>query len=125
MLGHRRAADIIYLAADTGELTGTDGFCIDLPHQVHLNCGVDGNHVVIAGNHIGMVGVIHGIELHIRVVVHEIIESLGAHHHGGDKFAGVEGLPLVVNHARLRQIHHAVGECLGVNAQVLFILEET
>ena len=80
---HAGAAHEIHLAAHPAELPEPDGLGAHLAHEVHFDAGVDGNHLVVLHDHHGVVHVIHRVELHQRVVVHEIVEPLAAHEEGG------------------------------------------
>ena len=80
--------------------------------------------MVVLGNDAGGVDHVHRIELKVGVVVHKVVKPLGAHQEGGDALAGVERFFRVVDDAGLDQIHHAVAEQLGVQAQILLVLQE-
>ena len=47
---------------DTIQL-GIGDLRIDLPHQINLNGGIDGNHVIILCNHIGVIDMLHPMQL--------------------------------------------------------------
>jgi hypothetical protein len=71
-----------------------------------------------------IVGVVGGVKLEDRIVVNEVEQALGPQHEAGNDLVRVDGLPLVVDHARLNQVDHAVGEHLGVDAQVAMIAQQ-
>ena len=123
-LAHIGPPDKVNLATHPGDLPQAHGGGDHLPHQVNLHAGVDGDQVVILGNDIGIVDILDRVHGHGGVVVHVVVEAAGAHEEGGHALAPVEGLLLVGDVARLGQLHHAVGEHLRVDAQVVLLFQE-
>ena len=122
-LGLAGAADVVHLAAGAGHVPGAHALRADLAPQVHLQGGVDGDHVVVAADDVGVVHIVHRQDGDAGVVVDIIIDPLGAEGEGGDALAPVDLLFAVVDRAALDQLHHGVGEHLGVDAQVVLILQ--
>ena len=73
---------------------------------------------------VGVVGVVDGMHHHVGVAVDEVVELAGPHEEGGHELARVDRLLFVRDDAGLGQGHHAVGEHLRVDAQVLLALQE-
>ena len=101
----------------------SQGFGGGLAGEVHLQGAVDGHHVVLAGDHQGVVGVIDGPELDGGIVVEVFVGRLVAHAEGGHGLAPVEGLAAVVDDPFLHQLHHSVAQQFGVDAQVVLLAQ--
>ena len=69
----------------------------------------------------GVVGAVAGMELDERVVVDEVEEPLRADHEAGDDAPRVHVLPAVGDRAGLDEVDDAVGEHLGVDAEVVLV----
>ena len=90
-----------------------------LPEQIHLNGGVDGDHVVDLADDVRIVDIVHRMHLDHRVFVHEFEEALCPQGEGAETLATVDGLAGIVNCAGEHQIDYAVGHQLGVYSQIL------
>ena len=95
----------------------------DLAPQIHLQSGVDGDHVVVPADDVGIVHIVHRQDLDGRVVVDIVVNPLGAVGKGGDALARVDLLFAVVHRAAGDQLHHGVGEHLGMDAQVVLCFQ--
>src|SRR5687767_12101379 len=122
-LGERRAADEVHLAADARELPRADGVGADLTRQVNLDGRVDGRHLRVAADDRRVVDVGDVEHRHLRVIVHEVIKPARAEDEARDELAGVDALLRAVDDAPFDEAHHAVGEHLGVDAEVAVRVE--
>ena len=111
------------LSADAREDHVADGVGADLAGQVHLDGGIDRAGAGILGDEEGIVGVGHVEELHRLVVVDVAVHLLRADGEGRDADAGMDLLEGIVDDALLDQADHAVGHGLGVEAEVLMVLD--
>ena len=119
-----RAAVEVDLPADAGVESRAERVGADLAGEVDLQRGVDRHHLVLLADDERVVDVLGRVEGEQRVVVDVVVEPLGAHAEAGDDLAAVERLAAAGDHARLDQVDDAVGDHLGVDAQVLLVLEE-
>ena len=120
----RRAAVEVRLAADAGVELGAERVGAHLAGEVDLEGGVDGHHLVLLADDERVVDVLGGVEREQGVVVDVVVELLGAHAEAGDDLAPVGGLLGAGDDAGLDQVDDGVGEHLGVDAEVLLLLEE-
>lgn len=118
-----RAAHEIRLSADAAVKHFSDGLGRGLAREIDLERAVDGRHVLLARQYGGIVGVVHGPELDPRVVVQEVVGSVIAHAEGGHGLSAVQLLARIVDDALSHELHEPVGQQLGVDAQVLLVLE--
>ena len=86
-----------------------------------MQAGVDGHYILVLGNDVGIVGVVHRQQQQVWVMVCEVKEPLGADEEVGDDFAFVQLLAAVVDDAGLVEVDDALGENFGVDAQMFFI----
>ena len=121
LAGERGAADEVHLAADAAVLADADGLAGHLPLQVHLEAGVDGDHAVVLRDDEGVVDVVDRVKLHVGVLVDEVVELACAHDEGDHGLAAVEGLAAAVDDAAAHEVHHAAGEHLAVDAEVVLV----
>ena len=121
-LTHRCAADKVYLSADTAELHPLHYLRIDLPHQINLNGGIDGNHVIILCNHIGVIDMLHPMQLKAGVIIQKIIQSLRACREGRNAFAAVQCFLFIIDDTCFNQVDNAIRRHFGMQTQILFIL---
>jgi hypothetical protein len=83
--------------------------------EVHLQGGVDGDHVCGCGRDVARVVVYDGrIHLEHLVAIDEIVETLGAHAEGGDDLPLVEALALTGDDPLLHQVDDPVAENISV-----------
>ena len=122
-LALRRPADEIDLPAEPGVDPGPDGVRADLAGEVNLDGGVDGNQVVVARHHGGIVGVLGGVRLEERVVVYVLVEPLRAEDKRENRLPLVQGLLPSGDDPLFDRLHHAVAHHLGVDAEVALPLE--
>jgi hypothetical protein len=94
-----------------------------LAGQVDFDGRVDRHQVVMLGDHPRVVGIVGGIHLDPRIIVQEAEQGMGARGKAAHDFPLVQGLALAGDHALRHQMHHAVREHLGVDAQVLPIAQ--
>lgn len=121
-LTHRCAANEVHLSADTAELHPLHYLRIDLPHQINLNGGVDGNHVIILCNHIGVIDMLHPMQLKAGVIIQKIIQSLRACREGRNAFAAVQRFLFIIDDTcSIRSIMPSACH-FGMQTQILFIL---
>ncbi len=90
-----------------------------LSRDVYLQGRVDGRHAVVLRDDVGIVGVAHVHHQYGRVVVDEVVDALRTHQERRDHLALVDILGFAVDYAALHQRKHAVGEHLGMDAEVL------
>jgi hypothetical protein len=114
------AAHEISLSADTAVEPPADRFGCGLACQIDLQGTVDGSHSLVPGDHQRVIGIIDGPELNAGVVMDGIIGLRFPHAEGGDALPAVDVLLAVIDNPGLHQCHDAVGQQLGMNAQVLF-----
>ena len=122
-LGVEGADGGVALAAGTGVVEGADGLGGALAEQVHVEGGVHGHHVVILGDDTGVVDVAAGHETHAGVLVQEVVQAAVAQGKGGHDLALVDVLLAAGDDAGFHQVHDAVGDHLGVDAQVMLVHE--
>ena len=122
-VGHGRAPDEVHLAPDAAVEQEAQRVGAHLAREVHRERRVDGHHLVVARDDVGVVDVPGGVELEERVVVHVAVELFRAHAEARHDLPRVQGLLLSRDHARLDEVDHAVGEGLGVHAQVPLVHE--
>jgi len=108
----------VHLATDTGEDVLTDGVSNDLTGQVDFNGRVNGMDLGVASNEDRVVDVLHVKHSDKWIVVHEVVELLGAVQEGRDETVGIELLELIVHGTRLNEWENTVREQLGVNTEV-------
>jgi hypothetical protein len=121
----RRAAHEVHLPADAGIELAIERVRRHLAGEVHRQCGVDAHHPVVAGDDCRVVHPVAGPELQQWVVVRPAVEAGASHQERGDHLSGEHRLPASGHHSRLHQLHHRVGEHLGVNAQVAVTLQRS
>ena len=119
-----RAAVEIHLPADAGEKFRADGIGADLAGEVNFQRGVDGHHLVLLADDGRVVDVFGRMEREQRIVVHVIVELLRAEAEAGDDFAAVNRLAVAGDGAALDQVDDAVGDHLGVDAEVFLVLQK-
>ncbi len=122
--GAAGAAVEVDLAADARVEPGAQRVGADLAGQVDLQGRVDGHHLVLLADDERVVDVLGGVEGEERVVVDVVVQPPGAHAEAGDDLAPVDGLLGSGDDPGLDQVDDGVGEHLGVDAQVLLVLEE-
>ena len=111
------------LAADAGEDHVTDAVSADLASQIHLDGGIDGHSVRVLTDTLRIVRPAHIVEHRVLVVVEVLVHMSGTKGQTCDTAAGLNLLQRIVNHARLHQTEHPVGHRLGVQAEMLVVLE--
>ena len=121
--GEGAAVHEIVLAADAREDHVADGVGADLAGEIHLDGGIDGAGARILRDEERIVGVGDVEELHGRIVVDVSVHILRADGEGRDADAGMDFLERIVDDALLDQADHAVGHRLGVEAEVLVVLD--
>ena len=104
-------------------MLGAHALGADLAPKVHLQGGVDGDHIVVLADDLRVVHIVHRQQLNGRVVIDIVIDPLGAVGKGGDALAPVDLLFAVVDGAAFDQLHHGVGKHLGMDAQVVLGFE--
>ena len=119
---HGSAAHEVHLTAYAGELLRSDGVGNDLSHEVHRQRGIDADHVVVLGDDHRVVDIVHGAHFQTRVSVGKIVQLFRPHQEGDDALTGIQRLFGVVDDAGFHQIHHAIGDHLGMDPQVLLVL---
>ena len=82
---------------------------------------VHGNHAVVLGDDEGVVHIVRRPEINPRVVVEKLVQVLAADGAGSDQFAFVEPFPAVGDHSRGIQVHHVIGDVLGVKPQIVLV----
>ena len=100
-----------------------DGLRAHLTPQVDLDGGVDGYHVVVAADDVRVVHIVHGEYFDAGIIVYKVVNALRAEREGRDALAPVYLLSAVVDRAALDKLDHGVGEHLGVDAEVVLLLE--
>ena len=117
------AAIEVHLPADAGVEQRAERIRADLAGEVDLQGDVDGDLLVLLGDDERVVDVFRRMEREPRVVVDVVVEPPGSHAEAGDDLALIERLAAPVDGARLDQLDDGVGEHLGVDAEVLLVLE--
>ena len=115
--GVGRAADVVHLSADAGVDAAADGVGADLAGDVHFDRAVDGGDFGVLADDGGVVDVADIEHRDERIVVDEVVESLGADHESGDDLAGVDLLLAAGDDALFDEVDEAVGEHFGVDAE--------
>jgi len=95
----------------------------DLPGEIDFKPRVDRHHLVEFPDEIRIVRAIAGVKLDERVVIDEVVEPAAADHEARDRSARMDRLARVRHRPRLDQPHDAVGEHLGVDAEIVPLLE--
>ena len=72
-------ADEVERAAHRADVAAAGHLAVDLPGEVHLDRGVDGDEALDAGEHGGAVRVVGGAQPHARVVARPVEQALRAH----------------------------------------------
>ena len=78
---------------------------------------------MLATDHARVVHPVDGKELDGCVVVQEVVEAAGAEREGRDELAGPGHLPGAGERAGLEEVHHAVGDQLGVQPEVAVVVQ--
>ena len=78
------ATDEVHLATDARILLATKRVGADLARQIDFKRAVDGRHLRIATNHVGVVHIRDVEHLHHRVVVHKVVQPSAADGKTGD-----------------------------------------
>src|SRR3546814_6802872 len=102
-------------AAARGPVPAADGLRRALADEVDLCGGVDRHEAVVAGDHPGVVHPADRQHLDRRVLVQEVVETLGAQAEGGDDLSGAHPLVRPGYPAELHQVDEAVGEQTAVD----------
>src|ERR1700691_5231228 len=92
---------------------------VDGTGQVDLQGGVDGDDVIVLGDDVWVVDIIHGVALDGRVVVEEVVHGLLPHCESEYGLPGIEPRAPVGPYATFDQLDHPGTECLGVDAETL------
>src|SRR5271156_456110 len=87
--------------------------------QVDLQGGIDRDDVIVLGDDVRVVYIIHRVALDGRVVVQEVIHSLLPNGEGEDGLSRIEPLAPVGHHTRFDQVDHPGAERLRVDAEIL------
>ena len=72
----------------------------------------------MGGNDIDVVRVVHGMELDLRIAIDEAVQRVGTNGERGHHLAGVHGLARAIDHARVKEGKEAIGEHLGMDAEI-------
>uniref|UniRef100_A0A6B0V867 Putative secreted protein n=1 Tax=Ixodes ricinus TaxID=34613 RepID=A0A6B0V867_IXORI len=123
VLADGRAPQEVHLAPETRVDSWSNGVGHHLATDVHLNAGVDGRHLGVFADYLRVVDIANVQHHETRVAVHEIEEPLGADAEAAHDPAPLNDLLVVGDTAGLHQVHHAIAEHLGVDAQVLVALQ--
>ena len=118
---HGRSAHEVRVAADAAVQPFADRVGHGLSGQVDFDGRVDGHDPVVLGNDPRIVGVLGRVHFDHRVVVQEVEQLLAAGGETADDLALVQRLVLAGDHALVDQPNDAVGEHLGVDAQVVAV----
>lgn len=111
------------MTADAGVDGVAEGVGADLAGEVDLERGVDGDDAIVFPDQACVVRAIAGVEFDEGIVVDEIEDFLGSGDKAGGDSAGVDGLTGVGDRAGVVQINQAVGKHLGMDAEVLPVVE--
>lgn len=122
-LGLAGSSYIVYLTAGAGHMLCADAFGTDLTEEVDLKCRIDGYHIVVLADDIGVVDILNREYLDRRIIVDIIVDPLGAVGKGGDALAAVDLLLGVIDCSTLYKLNHGVGEHLGVYTEVMLGFE--
>ena len=118
-LGHVGAGREVELSARAADVPRAGGLGRNLPEEVDLDAGVDGNHVVMLAHDVGGVGVGHRVGRQRGVHVDPVVEELAACGEGVGALLLVDALLLVGQLAGRVHVVVCVDKHLGVAAQVL------
>ena len=78
---------------------------------------------MLAADDVAVIDIFRGFERKKRVLIDQVIESLGAHAEAGDDLALVHGFSGTGHRPGLDELNGGIGDHLGVDADVLLILE--
>ena len=117
--GHGRAGEIVQLAAGAADLPQSSALGAHLTIEIRGDAAVDGDHVVQLGDGLRGVDVLQRGGHDARVLIHPVIEGLGAEDDARDALVFVDGLPGVGQLARPEQLIVGVAAQLCVHTQVL------
>ena len=81
----------VQLSTGMGILFVTQGFRTDLPGQIYLQAGIDGNHIIVFADDMGIIYEIDGIKLHTGIIIDPVIQLAGSHGKSKDGTVGHEG----------------------------------
>ena len=123
LAAHRGAADEVHLAADARMDPVPERVGTHLPGEVDLEGRVDRDHPIDLADRQRVVRAVARMELHERVVVHEVEDASRARHEARDDAPRVDRLEAVADHAGLDERHDAVGEHLGVDPEIVPVAE--
>lgn len=121
--GHIGPRREVHGAAGAGILMAVQRLGANLTGQVDLQSGVDGHHVVVLGDVIGVVHIGRGQQLDVRIAVDELIKRLVAPDEAADGLAGVKVLAPVGDHAALHEPSGGGAEDLGIDAQIVLVVQ--
>ena len=108
-------------AAGTGVLHRSNGLSANLTGQIDLNQGVDGNHVILTSNVMGIQNLGAGLHDALGVVVQILIQLMGAVGKYTNMHALIVGLTSTGDNAGINKVSHGGGELLGVQAQIVLV----
>ena len=113
----------VRLAATRRVVGARHGLGGALPEEVDRNGGIDRHEVRLLGDHPRVVDVANRPQLERRVLVEELVELACPQGEGANSFGAVQLFGDASDHAAFDEIHHTVGDQLGVDAEVLVIGE--
>ena len=122
-LGTRCAIDEVDLTAHARVEFLANRVGANLTCEVNLNGRVYGGHLGLLCNDERVVGVGNVLHQDFGVVVQKVVYFLRTHYESGDYLVGIEFLVRAVDNPASYQIEYAVGEHLGVNAQMFMVGE--
>ena len=122
--GARRAAQEIHLPADAAVELVADGVGADLPGEIDLQRGIDGDHVVVAGDASGIVDIGGGVKFEDGIVVDKVKQLPGAESEAHDDLARLEVLALAGDDTGFNQRDDAVGNQFAVYAEIFAVHQE-
>jgi len=114
----------IELTACAAELASAKALGANLSEHIHLDGGVDTDHLVILGDHVGIIHVTSPHQQYIRTLIHKIIEGLRSDRERRHELAWMQGLAAVIHRAGFPELVNAVNQEFRVNPKVAAVADE-
>ncbi len=117
--GHGGPGEVVQLAPRAADVPQSGAFRTGLPVEVYGDAAVDGDHVVQLGDGLRGVDVLQGGHGDRGILVHPVVEGLGAEDDARHALVPVDGLPGIGQLSGLVQLIVGVAAELRVHPQVL------
>ena len=107
------------LSAHAGDNRLANRVGTDLPGQVHLHRGVDCHGTRVLTDILRIVGPRHIAYDKVGIAVHMVVQVPRTENQATDRLAGIQGFLRIVDYTPLYQRQYAIGDSLGMQAEVL------